>query len=90
MRGFSFKSVLPYLVIILVGLLVFGLNFAPALYYDDWQNLVGRFYHGLTLWINPEFSRPFRETSWKLLITLFGFNPGSMLAANVEIGRAHV
>jgi hypothetical protein len=85
MRGFSFKSVLPYLVIILVGLLVFGLNFAPALYYDDWQNLVGRFYHGLTLWINPEFSRPFRETSWKLLITLFGFNPGSMLAANVAI-----
>ena len=85
MRGLPFKTILPYFVIILAGLLVFGLFFAPALYYDDWQLLVGRFYQGLTPWINPGFSRPFRETIWKALITLFGFNPGPILAANIAI-----
>jgi len=85
MQKFPLKSFLPYLVIISAGLLIWGFYFAPALYYDDWQNLVGRFYLNLTTWINPEFSRPFRETSWKLLFTLFGFNPGPILAADAAI-----
>ncbi len=83
MRQYKIKPFLPYFVIIVAGIFIFSLFFSPAIYYDDWQNLVGRFYRGLTMWVHPESSRPFREISWKLLFTLFGFNPSVMLAVKL-------
>lgn len=79
------NSYIPYILITCFGLIVYAWFFSPALYYDDWQNLAGRYYAGLSTWINPDFSRPFRETSWKLLFSLFGFNPGLMMAADITI-----
>ncbi len=83
MRHINMKPFLPYFVIIVAGIFIFSLFFSPAIYYDDWQNLVGRFYLGLTTWVHPESSRPFREISWKLLFTLFGFNPSAILIAKM-------
>lgn len=83
MSQINLKPLLPYCVIAAAGIFVFGTFFAPAIYYDDWQLLVGRFYRGLTPWFNPNFSRPFRETSWKLIFSLFGFNASAVVAAKM-------
>ena len=84
-RNFPFKTYLPYLVIIVAGVLIFGLFFSPMIYYDDWNGFVGRYYFHLTSWIRPTFSRPFMETSWKLLISIFGFAPVPFLISNIVI-----
>jgi hypothetical protein len=61
------------LLIIITGL-IYGSNFSPALYYDDFKVFAYRFFTNDLPWFIPGFVRPLSYATFRLETELFGMN----------------
>jgi hypothetical protein len=61
-------------LLIFIIAIIYGLNFSPALYYDDFKVFAYRFFTNDLPWFIPGFVRPLSYATFRLETELFGMN----------------
>jgi len=57
-----------------IGLISYGIFYAPILYNDDWSYMVGRWYSGTMKLFDLAELRPFQKAPFAILYGIFGLN----------------
>jgi hypothetical protein len=77
------KRFSPILVLMVISGATFGAYFAPAIFFDDWPEMIQRQFNHSLSWFDPTISRPLSETFKKLLFSLFGLNLSALYIVKI-------
>lgn len=61
-------------ILTIIGLISYGIFYAPILYNDDWSYMVGRWYSGTMQLFDLAELRPFQKAPFVILYGIFGLN----------------
>ncbi len=79
------KRILSILCLAVISGVAFGAYFSPVIYFDDWPEMIQRYYNHSLGWVVPTISRPLSQAFYKLLFTIFGLNISALYLVKIAL-----